>query len=245
MLAIIGVMKGAAAVLAVAAAAVAVAAPSSVTVVITTELGTIEAVVSESRAPRTAANFLRYVRAGQYTGGRFHRTVRRDNQPGKDVLIEVVQAGVDPRLEAQAFPPITLERTSETGLRHLDGTLSMARDGPDTATSDFFICIGDQPSLDFGGKRNPDGQGFAAFGRVTKGMEVVRRIQAAPADGQSPHPAGRDPVDPRRRVSPPRSLHDLRPPARERLHPGDEIRQAPDARIRRRRYWRSPAAAPS
>lgn len=58
----------------------------------------------------------------------------------------------------------------------------MAREGPDTATSDFFICIGDQPALDFGGKRNPDGQGFAAFGRVVRGMDVVRRIQAAPSD---------------------------------------------------------------
>jgi peptidyl-prolyl cis-trans isomerase A (cyclophilin A) len=155
-----------------------------VTVVIATELGDIEAVVDGARAPVTAANFLRYVEAGRYTGGRFHRTVRLDNQPGKDVLIEVVQGGTDPGLEPQAFPPVPLERTSVTGLRHLDGTLSMARDGPDTATSDFFICIGDQPSLDFGGKRNPDGQGFAAFGHVTRGMKVVRRIQAAPADGQ-------------------------------------------------------------
>ena len=71
-----------------------------------------------------------------------------------------------------------------TGLRHLDGTLSMARDGPDTATGDFFICIGDQPELDFGGRRHPDGQGFAAFGRVVRGMDVVRAIQAAPADAQ-------------------------------------------------------------
>jgi peptidyl-prolyl cis-trans isomerase A (cyclophilin A) len=164
--------------------AVALAAPSPARVVISTDLGDIVAEVAEGQAPRTAANFLRYVRAGHYTGGRFHRTVRLDNQPGKDVLIQVVQAGADPGREAEAFPPIALEPTSVTGLRHLDGTLSMARDGPDTATSDFFICIGDQPSLDFGGKRNPDGQGFAAFGRVTKGMEVVRRIQAAPADGQ-------------------------------------------------------------
>ena len=67
----------------------------------------------------------------------------------------------------------------------MDGALSMARDGPDTATSDFFICIGDQPELDFGGKRNPDGQGFAVFGRVVAGMDVVRRIHGAPADGQS------------------------------------------------------------
>jgi peptidyl-prolyl cis-trans isomerase A (cyclophilin A) len=87
------------------------------------------------------------------------------------------------------FPPIKLERTSVTKLLHKDGTLSMARDGPDTATSDFFICIGDQPSLDYGGKRNPDGQGFAAFGRVLLGMDVVRKIQAAPAEGQTLRPA--------------------------------------------------------
>jgi peptidyl-prolyl cis-trans isomerase A (cyclophilin A) len=156
-----------------------------VAVVIVTDAGDIEAVIETARAPKTAANFLRYVEAGHYTGGRFHRTVRLDNQPDKTVLIEVVQAGADPAREAEAFPPIALERTSLTGLRHRDGTLSMARDGPDTATSDFFICVGDQPSLDFAGKRNPDGQGFAAFGRVTKGMDVVRKIQAAPADGQS------------------------------------------------------------
>jgi peptidyl-prolyl cis-trans isomerase A (cyclophilin A) len=73
-------------------------------------------------------------------------------------------------------------------LKHKDGTISMARDGPDTATSDFFICLGDQPELDFGGKRNPDGQGFAAFGRVVNGMDVVRKIQAAPAEGQALKP---------------------------------------------------------
>jgi peptidyl-prolyl cis-trans isomerase A (cyclophilin A) len=179
-------MKVLAAVLAIVAALAAVGAGSApVTVLIATELGDIRAVVSADHAPRTAANFLRYVRAGHYEGGRFHRTVRLDNQPGKDVLIEVIQAGVAPRFESKAFPPVPLERTSVSGLRHLDGTLSMARDGPDTATSDFFICIGDQPSLDFGGRRNADGQGFAAFGRVSAGMDVVRRIQAAPADGQS------------------------------------------------------------
>src|SRR6185503_13888735 len=111
-----------------------------VTVVIATDLGEIEAQVDAAHAPVTAANFLRYVDAGHYVGGRFHRTVRLDNQPGKarEVLIEVVQAGADPARESQAFPPVTLERTSVTGLLHRDGTLSMARDGPDTATSDFF-----------------------------------------------------------------------------------------------------------
>ena len=162
------------------------AARPTVRVRLETALGAIEIEVDAARAPVTAANFLRYVVRGDYDGGRFHRTVRDGNQPGKTVLIDVVQAGPDPtplrRPELQAIP---LERTGVTGLRHVDGAVSMARDGPDTATSDFFICIGDQAELDFGGRRNPDGQGFAAFGRVVAGMDVVRRIHAAPADGQA------------------------------------------------------------
>ena len=154
-----------------------------VTVVIETSLGTIEAEIDTIHAPVTAANFLKYVDAGKYDGGRFHRTVKPDNQPNNDVKIEVIQAGRSPG--SKGFPSIPLERTSATGLLHRDGTISMARDGLDTATSDFFICIGDQPSLDFDGKRNPDGQGFAAFGRVVKGMDVVRKIQAAPVTAQN------------------------------------------------------------
>ena len=161
------------------------AATAPVRVVLETALGRIEIEVDSSRAPVTAANFLRYVERGDYDGGRFHRTVRDGNQPGKTVLIDVVQAGRDPASARPDLPPIPLERTSVTGLRHVDGAVSMARDGPDTATSDFFICVGDQPELDFGGRRNPDGQGFAAFGRVVAGMDVVRRIHRSPADGQS------------------------------------------------------------
>jgi peptidyl-prolyl cis-trans isomerase A (cyclophilin A) len=157
----------------------------AVTVRLETEMGDIDVEVDVARAPVTGGNFLRYVEAGRYDGGRFHRTVRLDNQPGKTVLIEVVQAGVSPAQAEKDFAAIPLERTSATSLAHKDGALSMARDGPDTATSDFFICVGDQPELDFGGRRNPDGQGFAAFGRVRAGMDVVRRIQAAPADGQA------------------------------------------------------------
>lgn len=97
------------------------------------------------------------------------------------VKIDVIQAGIKPGTK-DPYPPIALERTSQTGLRHIDGALSMARgDKADSATSSFFICVGPQPELDFGGKRNPDGQGFAVFGRVTKGMDVVRRIHTAPA----------------------------------------------------------------
>jgi peptidyl-prolyl cis-trans isomerase A (cyclophilin A) len=155
-----------------------------VTVVIQTELGSIEAEIDTLRSPMTAKNFLRYVDAGHYDGGRFHRTVRMANQPSSKVKIEVVQAGVDPNKEKVGFAPIKLERTNQTGLHHENGTLSMARDGPDTATSDFFICIGPQPSLDYEGKRNPDGQGFAAFGRVVKGMDIVRMVQASNAEEQ-------------------------------------------------------------
>ena len=86
-----------------------------------------------------------------------------------------------PRRQSPGFPPIALERTSVTGLLHKDGAISMARGMPDSATSGWFICINDQPSLDFGGARNPDGQGFAAFGRVVSGMDVVRKIQQAPS----------------------------------------------------------------
>jgi peptidyl-prolyl cis-trans isomerase A (cyclophilin A) len=181
--------------LATALLLLASAAPSAVPpatpvhVLLDTDLGEIELAVDTAHAPVTAANFLRYVDSHRYDGGRFHRSVLPDNQPGQAVKIEVVQAGVAPAFEAKDFPPVPLERTSTTGLRHLDGTVSMARAEPDTATGDFFICIGDQPALDFGGKRNPDGQGFAAFGRVIRGMEVVRRIQHAPARGQTLAPA--------------------------------------------------------
>ena len=154
-------------------------------IVIETELGKIEAEIDTLHAPISAGNFLKYVDGGFYDGGRFHRTVKPDNQPNNTVKIEVIQAGINPARRKESFPPIPLERTSVTGLSHKDGTLSMARSGPDTATSDFSICIGDQPSLDFGGARNPDGQGFAAFGKVLQGMDVVKKIQASPVIEQA------------------------------------------------------------
>ena len=113
-------------------------------------------------------------------------TLTPPDYPG--LVKAVIQGGVNPAKEKDAFPPIKLETTKATKLGHKDGTVSMARAEPDTATSDFFICVGDQPELDFGGKRNPDGQGFAAFGKVVKGMDVVKAIQAAKADGQKLDP---------------------------------------------------------
>ena len=155
-------------------------AQSPVRVVLQTELGDIVLEIDTKRAPNTAANFLRYVDAHHYDGGTFHRTVKMDNQPDSPVKIEVIQAGVNADRAKDGFPAIPIERTSVTGLRHTDGAISMARGQPDSATSGWFICINDQPSLDFGGARNPDGQGFAAFGRVVQGMDVARKIQHAP-----------------------------------------------------------------
>jgi peptidyl-prolyl cis-trans isomerase A (cyclophilin A) len=149
-------------------------------VLISTQFGDIEAEIFIDKAPVTATNFLRYIDSGKYKANAcFYRTVRMDNQPGKPVKIEVIQGGFysDSVIEKIQFPPIRHETTRETGVLHLDGVLSMARNEPGTASSEFFICVGDQPALDFGGKRNPDGQGFAAFGRVIKGMDAVRKIQ--------------------------------------------------------------------
>jgi peptidyl-prolyl cis-trans isomerase A (cyclophilin A) len=106
-----------------------------------------------------------------------------DNQPRDSVKIEVIQGGRWEN-EERGFAPIQLETTLVTGILHRDGVISMARSGPDSATSEFFICIGEQPDLDFAGRRNKDGQGFAAFGRVIKGMEIVRKIHSINAPGQ-------------------------------------------------------------
>lgn len=154
-------------------------------VVIDTTAGKIVVELDAKHAPNTVANFLRYVDAHRYDNGRFHRTVQPDNQPDKQIKIEVIQGGVAEGKEKLDFAPIKLERTNVTGILHTNGAISMARDGVDSATSDFFICIGDQPELNFAGQRNPDGQGFAAFGHVVRGMNVVRKIQHSPAKDQA------------------------------------------------------------
>ncbi|GAA4303507.1 hypothetical protein GCM10023163_27250 [Aestuariibaculum suncheonense] len=142
---------------------------------IKTDLGIIVAELYTDKAPKTCANFIQYIEQQAYDGAHFYRTVRLDNQPENSVKIEVIQGGIDPK-EAM-FSPAEHETTKVTGVLHENGTLSMARYEPGTATTEFFICIGRQPELDFGGKRNPDGQGFAAFGRVTEGMDIVKAIQ--------------------------------------------------------------------
>jgi peptidyl-prolyl cis-trans isomerase A (cyclophilin A) len=159
----------------------------TIPILIATQLGDIYAELYPDQAPITVANFLRYVDAGYYQEGKFWRTctLDPDNQPKNAIKIEVIQATVRADQEQAKFDPIPLERTTLTGLRHCDGALSMGRFAPDSAQGDFFICINDQPSLDFGGMRNPDGQGFAAFGQVTAGMNVVRAINRAPLIDQT------------------------------------------------------------
>jgi peptidyl-prolyl cis-trans isomerase A (cyclophilin A) len=119
---------------------------------IKTSLGDITIELYPDKAPVTVANFLKYVDANLYDSSSFFRAVRLDNQPNNAVKIEVIQGGnVD---SLKQFPPIPIETTEKTGLRHLDGVISMARSAPNSATCNFFICINDQPSLDFGGKRS-------------------------------------------------------------------------------------------
>jgi peptidyl-prolyl cis-trans isomerase A (cyclophilin A) len=144
--------------------------------IIQTSLGDIQVELYPEKAPVTVANFLKYVDQKLYDGTTFFRVCTPENEKERTIKIEVIQGGdVE---ESRQFEPIPIETTKQTGLRHKNGTISMARDKPNSATSSFFICINDQPELDFAGKRNPDGQGFAAFGKVSKGMKVVRKIQS-------------------------------------------------------------------
>jgi len=147
-------------------------------VIIETNLGNIVCELYDDEAPITVANFLRYVDDSRYNGSVFYRVVTLDNQPDQNIKIEVIQGGLFADNHSLMHMPIKHESTQQTGLLHADGTISMARMEPGSACSEFFICIGEQPELDFGGQRNSDGQGFAAFGKVTKGMEVVRKIHS-------------------------------------------------------------------
>jgi len=157
-------------------------------VVIKTEMGDITVEIYADKAPVTGLNFLKYVQENLYKGAFFYRVVTMDNQPDDSIRIEVIQGGLYEDDHPAMLRPIFHETTAETGILHTNGVISMARWEPGTATSEFFICVGDQPELDYGGRRNPDGQGFAAFGKVIKGMNVVKKIHVQPAEGQYLNP---------------------------------------------------------
>ena len=169
------------------AQAAAVQAQAPVRVRIVTDSGAITVELAPDKAPVTVANFLRYVDDKRYDGGSFYRAVTLQNQlpADKQPQIEVIQGGIDAD-SSKRLPPITHETNDRSGIRHTDGVISMARGAPGSATSEFFFVINNQPALDFGGKRNPDGQGFAAFGHVIDGMNVVRAIQRMPSANAPP-----------------------------------------------------------
>ena len=154
------------------APALAQTAPATVRVLLHTSEGDITLALETQRAPVTAGNFLRYVDAHRLDGTEFYRAMHLG--PGG-----LVQGGVrDPH---RLFPPIAHESTAQTGLSHVDGAISMARLAPGSAQMDFFIMVGAQPGFDAGPNAGGDLLGFAAFGRVVEGMDVVRRILAAPS----------------------------------------------------------------
>jgi len=153
-------------------------------IIFKTALGDFVVEIYENEAPVTAVNFLRYVDEDRFEGAVFYRVVTMENQPNSEIKIEVIQGGLDYINSDNRLDPIEHEMTDQTGILHKDGVISMARGLPGSASSEFFICINDQPELDFGGRRNSDGQGFAAFGKVIIGMEVVRKIHKQPVNGQ-------------------------------------------------------------
>jgi peptidyl-prolyl cis-trans isomerase A (cyclophilin A) len=152
-----------------------------VDVAIQTSAGTIVVRLDPARAPITVKNFLHYVDAGTYNGTTIYRTVRRASEPQSK--IEVIQGGLNPQTANPMIQPIPLEPTSKTGLHNTDGVIAMARTAdPNSASTEFFIDIGDDRFLDAGG---PLGPGYAAFGKVIRGMDVVHKIHRAPAQGES------------------------------------------------------------
>lgn len=162
-----------------ATAACADSSSEPVRVTMQTSLGAIELELYPDKAPITVENFLKLIDGEHLDGAMFYRTVSPENDNGEPP-IAVIQGGIGD--EESPFPAIAHETTEQTGLPHVDGALSMARAEVGTATTEFFICVGDQPALDFGATRNPDEQGFAVFGQVVAGMDVVNAIHQAPAD---------------------------------------------------------------
>ncbi|HEX8331954.1 MAG TPA: peptidylprolyl isomerase [Segetibacter sp.] len=162
-------------------------------VVIKTKFGEIELELYPDQAPKSVAAFLENIDAGYYENSSFYRVLSRDNQPSDADKTELIQGGIWRAKNKRDInrAGIPHETTAQTKVLHKDGVISFARLEPGTATTEFFICIDDQPSLDFGSNSNPDKQGYAAFGKVVKGMNIVRRIHNQNADEQSFDP----PVD--------------------------------------------------
>lgn len=151
-------------------------------VLIETRLGDIEVEPYPDKAPKSVGAFLSYVDSGFYKNSSFYRVLKEENQPSASFKSELIQGGIwqTNYKKGISLPGIPHEPTNQTGILHKNGTISLARTTPGTASSEFFICIGDQPAYDYGGAANIDGQGFAAFGIVIKGMDIVKKIHHQP-----------------------------------------------------------------
>ena len=151
---------------------------------IQTKLGGIEVELYPEKAPKTVAAFLSFIDSGYYRNASFYRILNRDNQPSDANKAELIQGGLyrSKNKPSIVIPGIPHETTEQTGILHKDGVLSLARLEPGTGTTEFFICIGDQPGFDYGGLNNPDKQGYAAFGKVVKGMDLIKIIYNRPED---------------------------------------------------------------
>lgn len=154
---------------------------------IQTSKGDIEVELYPDQAPKTVQAFLSYIKAGHYKNSSFYRVLNNENQPSNAPKAELIQGGLyrsNPRVH-DTLPGIPHETTQQTHIQHKSGVISLARLAPGTATSEFFICLGDQPGFDYGGENNPDKQGYAAFGKVVKGMDIVNKIYSQREEDQA------------------------------------------------------------
>jgi peptidyl-prolyl cis-trans isomerase A (cyclophilin A) len=153
---------------------------------IQTEKGDIEIELYPLQAPKTVAAFLTYIDSGFYSNSSFYRVLNNENQPSNASKTELIQGGIwrTKNKVAMCIPGVPHETTEQTKILHTDGVISLARREPGTGTTEFFICIGKQPGLDYGGENIEDRQGYATFGKVVKGMDIVRKIYRQNEDDQ-------------------------------------------------------------
>lgn len=161
--------------------------PDTPHILIRTQAGDIEIELYPRQAPKTVTAFLSYIDSGFYRNSSFYRVLNDDNQSSDAPKSELIQGGIwrTDYKKAAAHQSIPHETTQQTHVLHKNGVISLARTAPGTAGTEFFICVGDQPGFDYGGDNNPDGQGYAAFGKVVKGLDIVRNIYARPENNQS------------------------------------------------------------
>ena len=156
--------------------------PKNPHIEIKTKIGNIEVELFSSQAPKTVAAILSYIDSGIYKDAAFYRVLTVHNQPSDALKAELVQGGLWNKKGAHRdlIAGIPHETTMETGILHTNGVISLARQEPGTANTEFFICVGDQPGFDYEGENNPDRQGYAAFGKVVRGLDIVKRIYDMP-----------------------------------------------------------------